>query len=77
MDFLNNLNGEALQNPQSRAALRDTIQALAQAYFNRTGRGVMVAPPPPPPRPDYTPFYIAGAASIVAALIIASASRRK
>jgi hypothetical protein len=55
--------------PESRADLRDAIQAVAQNFWNRTGMGVHQAPPPPP-RPDYTPVIIASLATIMAAIII-------
>lgn len=63
-------------DPQTRAGIRDLIQGVAQGYFNRF-QPVPQYTPPPPPKVDYTPFLIAGAASIVAALIIANAGRKK
>ena len=65
---------EFAQNPQTRQQLRDTMQNIAQNWFNRQqatqGQAPIVMAPPPPPKTDYTPFIIAAAASIVAAIII-------
>jgi len=58
-----------------RDDLRDRFQDFAQIWFDRNGMGVdgpalQVRQAPPPPRTDYTPFYIAGAATLLAALIV-------
>ena len=70
---------QALQeNPQTRAQLRDAVRAAANSFLGQQGAPQRNTPQPPvviqPRKPDYTPFYIAAAASIIAALII---SRKK
>lgn len=68
---------EFQENPQSREQLRNRIQNVAQGFFNQNPNTAVQVPPPalsyPSARmkPDYTPFYIAAAATIIAALIIA------
>lgn len=59
------------KNPQSRAALKDAFQNVAQQFFNRNGMGVSRQPiPPPPPKTDYTPVVIAAVATVIAAMIL-------
>ncbi len=57
---------------QNRAdVIRDVLGVVSSVVQNRQQN--QVAPPPPPPKEektDYTPFIIAGAFTIISALII-------
>lgn len=61
---------DRLQEVIGREDLRDRFQDAAQIFFDRQGKGVAPPPPPPPPKTDYMPFIIAGAATILAAVIV-------
>jgi hypothetical protein len=75
-------NIDAVRDVLGRQDLRDRFQDAAQTYFDRQGRGVTfdrdgrlapagrLPPAPPPLKTDYTPFIIAGMATIAAAFIV-------
>jgi len=61
------------ENPQSRAALRNAVQNVAQNFFNQNQGQVpptLRMAPTPPPRADYTPVIIAALATVLAAVIL-------